>query len=71
MYLSATNQGPTATINSAMSGRVGGGRLQIHIHMGDTYCGGAEYTQNKNNKTKKTIVSERRSSEKIAFTDMI
>ena len=40
MYVSATNQGPTATIDSAMSVRVGGGG---HIHMGDTYCGGAEY----------------------------
>ena len=51
MYLSATNQGPTATINSAMSGRVGGGGI-LHIHMGDTYFGGAEYTQIKNNKQK-------------------
>ena len=40
MYMSATNQGPTATIDSAMSVRVGGGG---HIHMGDTYYGGAEY----------------------------
>ena len=33
--------GLTATIDSAMSGRVGGGGLSIHSV--DTYCGGAEY----------------------------
>ena len=44
MYVSATNQGLTATIDSAMSGRVGGGGVGgLRIHSVDTYCGGAEY----------------------------
>ena len=70
MYVSATNQGPTATINSAMSGRVGGeggGYTFIWvIHTVGVLIIIIIRTTNK-----KTIVSERRSSEKIAFTDMI
>ena len=62
--MSATNQGPTATIDSAMSVRVGGGG---HIHMGDTYYGGAEYKDEQKIRKKTTMVSLRQISETVAF----
>ena len=70
MYLSATNQGPTATIKSAMSGRVGGGGGGYTFIWVIHTVGVLSIRKIRTNK-KKTIVSERRSSEKIAFTDMI
>ena len=70
MYVSATNQGPTATIDSAKSGRVGGGGGCTFIWVIHT-VGVLSIRKIRTTNKQKTIVSERRSSEKIAFTDMI